>query len=62
MVYTNSIHYVASDNHVFLVDFDWAGYPVTPNPGEVGRLWPEDILPYGIMRKELWQLNQLKKL
>ena len=67
---SNNILYVASDDHVFLVDFDWAcmngecRYPVTLNPGEDSRLWPEDVLPYGIMRKEhdLWQLNHLKKL
>ena len=64
---SNNILYVPSEHRVVLVDFDWAGkdgecrYPVTLNHGNT---WAEDVLPYGIMRKEhdLWQLDQLKKL
>jgi len=67
---TNNIIYVASQDRVVLVDFDWPGkdrearYPVTLNPHEAGKSWQEDVSPYGIMRKahDLWQLDRLKDL
>jgi serine/threonine protein kinase len=67
----NNILYVESEKHVVLVDFDWAGkdgesrYPVTLNAGKDNkRMWEEEVLPYGIMRKghDLWQLTRLKEL
>jgi hypothetical protein len=67
---SNNILYVASEDRVVLVDFDWPGkngesrYPVTLNPGDDGKTWAEDVLPYGIMHKahDLWQLDRLKEL
>jgi len=65
-----NILYVASEGHVFLVDFDWPGkdgesrYPATLNPGTDGKTWAEEVSPYGIMYKvhDLWQLDRLKSL
>ena len=60
-----NILYVADENCVMLVDFDWPAkdeegrYPAVLNPNNT---WSEDVLPYGIMRKshDIWQLNRLK--
>lgn len=62
-----NILYVESDNSVVLVDLDWPGedekswYPATLN---INNVWPEDVLPHGIMRKahDLWQLTRLAAL
>src|SRR5882757_5536789 len=66
-----NILYVASKGEgegcVMLVDFDWPAkdgegrYPATLNPNNA---WPDEITPYGIMRKshDLWQLARLKAL
>ena len=62
-----NILYDASKNCAVVVDFDWPGedgvsrYPATLNPT---NQWPEEVLPYGIMRKahDLWQLKRLEDL
>ena len=62
-----NILYNTSKYHVVLVDFDWARkdgesrYPATLNPSNV---WPEEVLPYGIMYKahDIWQLHWLMDL
>ena len=59
-----NILYLASEARAMLVDFDWPGkdgkcrYPATLNPSNA---WPEDVLPYSIMRKahDTWQLDRL---
>ena len=46
-----NILYAPSDDPVVIVDFNWAGKdasgesrnPVTLNPGEYGKTWPEDF-------------------
>jgi hypothetical protein len=62
-----NIIYDAFKGRVVLVDFDWPGkdgesrYPATLN---TSNCWPEEVLPYGIMRKshDLWQLDRLTAL
>jgi hypothetical protein len=62
-----NILYLASKARAMLVDFDWCGkdgedrYPATLNPSNA---WPEDVLPYTIMRKDhdTWQLDRLAAL
>jgi len=66
-----NILYVASKGSdkgcVNLVDFDWpeknreGRYPAALN---LNNTWPEEVLPYGIMRlsHDLWQLDRLKAL
>lgn len=59
-----NILYLASEARAMLVDFDWPGkdgecrYPATLNSSNA---WPEDVLPYSIMRKahDTWQLDRL---
>ncbi|CAA7263657.1 unnamed protein product [Cyclocybe aegerita] len=60
-----NILYIASKDHVVLVDFDWAGkdgesrYPASLN---LANIWSDEVLPNGIMRKshDLWQLERLE--
>ena len=62
-----NILYVADEDCVMLVDFDWPAkdeegrYPAVLNPNNA---WSEDVLPYGIMCEshDIWQLNRLKGL
>jgi hypothetical protein len=59
-----NILYEACEGCVVLVDFDWPGmdgesrYPVMLN---TSTDWPDNVLPYGIMRKahDLWQVDRL---
>jgi RIO-like serine/threonine protein kinase len=60
-----NILYVADEDCVMLVDFDWSvkdeegRYPAVLNPNNA---WSEKVLPYGIMCKshDIWQLNRLR--
>ena len=66
-----NILYVASKGEgegcVMLVDFDWPAkdgegrYPAMLN---LNNAWPDEVTPYGIMRKshDLWQLARLKAI
>ena len=62
-----NILYLESKARAMLVDFDWCGkdgedrYPASLNPSNA---WPEEVFPYGIMRKahDTWQLDRLAAL